>query len=270
MVSSIGAPNSDSRRCFATSNWSAPTAASTGACSPKSGSRSTCTTPSSSSWVMPVRNCFERLTSVVRRDREVLGREARDRRERHLLVHVERVADAHVVRVDEPDDIAGERLLEGLALLAEHRVGVLGGERLAGAVVGDDHAALETTRADPEEGDAVAVRLVHVGLHLEHEPRERRVERPRRLVVDVGSGRGAGTSSMTASSSSRTPKFVIAEPKNIGVDSPARNSSLVVDRSREQLELLDGVAPGVALLGLGTRRPRRPPRVPRWTRGRCG
>ena len=36
---------------------------------------------------------------------------------------------------------------------------------------------------------------------------------------------GGGTSSITVSSSSRTPKFVSAEPNSIGVVSPARNSS---------------------------------------------
>ena len=57
-ASSTGAPSSCSKRCWATSNWSGPTAASTGARSPASGSRSTCTIPSSSSWSIPARNCL--------------------------------------------------------------------------------------------------------------------------------------------------------------------------------------------------------------------
>ena len=142
---------------------------------------------------MPLRNCLNLAGVAHPDDREVLGREARDRRELDRLVDVERVADPHVGGVDEADDVAGEGLLDRLALLAEHRVGVLGGERLAGAAVGDDHAPLEAARAHPEERDAVAVGRVHVGLHLEHEARERGVERRgacrRRRRAGVGDGR---------------------------------------------------------------------------------
>ena len=90
---------------------------------------------------------------------------------------------------------------------------------LPGGAVGDDHAPLEAARAHPEEGDAVAVRRVHVGLHLEHEAGERGVERSRAVPSASGRGLGEGTRSMTASSSLRTPKLVSAEPKNAGVDS---------------------------------------------------
>jgi hypothetical protein len=63
---------------------------------------------------------------------------------------------------------------------------------------------------------------------------------------------GRGTRSITASSSRRTPKLVRAEPKNTGVVSPARNSLVVVGADLvEQLELLVGVGPQLALLGLG-------------------
>ena len=62
-------------------------------------------------------------------------------------------------------------------LLAEHGVRVLGREGLAGATVGEHHASLEHARAHADERDAVAVRGVHVGLHLEHETRHRRIER---------------------------------------------------------------------------------------------
>ena len=51
----------------------------------------------------------------------------------------------------------GEGLVDGLALLAEHRVGVLRGERLPGRPVGDDHPPVEAAGADPHESDAVAV-----------------------------------------------------------------------------------------------------------------
>ena len=159
---------------------------------PRSGSRSTCTTPSSSSCAMPWRNCLYRPVSRGPGDGEVLGREASGSAGTSTgLVDVERVADAHVGGVDQADDVAGERLVDGLALLAEHRVGVLGGERLAGAAVGDDHAALEAPGADPDEGDAVAVGRVHVGLHLEHERRRTARRAARGSPVDVGRGRRA-------------------------------------------------------------------------------
>ena len=54
-------------------------------------------------------------------------------------------------------------------------------------------------------------------------------------------GFGAGAISMTASSNMRTPKLVIAEPTNTGVDSPARNdstsTSASIASSSEQLSI---------------------------------
>jgi len=118
-------------------------------------------------------------------DREVLRGEARDRRVGDWLVGPQRVADPDVVGVDEADDVTRERVVEGLTLLAEHRVRVLRRERLAGAGVGDDHAALEPAGADAEERAAVTVCPVGVGLDLEHEPGERRVQRPGRAVGKI-------------------------------------------------------------------------------------
>ena len=109
--------------------------------------------------------------------REVLGREARQLGKLDRILEVQRVADAHVGCVDQPDHIAGERFFDGRPLLAEHGVRVLGREGLAGATVGEHHASLEHARAHADERDAVAVRGVHVGLHLEHETRHRRIER---------------------------------------------------------------------------------------------
>ena len=117
---------------------------------------------------------------------EHLGREPRDRREldRRSTPHSESPM-LQPGGVDEADHVAGERLLDRAALGAEHRRRVLRGERLAGALAREHHAALEAARADAHEGDPVAVGAVHVGLHLEHERRAVGVERPR-LVVDVG------------------------------------------------------------------------------------
>ena len=160
-------------------------------------SRRTWTTPSSSSCATALRNCLKRCVSLTRTIAKCVGRERRESRELDGLVEIEGVADAHLVGVDEADHVAGEGLVDGDALLPEDLMGVLGGERLAGAAVREHHAPLEAARAHPQEREAVAVRGVHVGLDLEHEPAERRVERPghavdveprarRRHVVDDG------------------------------------------------------------------------------------
>ena len=88
------------------------------------------------------------------------------------------------VGVDQADHVAGEGLLDGLPVLPEHGLGVLGGERAPGRGVGQHHAALEPARAHPDERHPVPVRRVHVGLHLEHQAGERRVDRPG-LALDV-------------------------------------------------------------------------------------
>jgi hypothetical protein len=69
----------------------------------------------------------------------------------------ERVADAEFAVADEADDVARPGFVDGLAFLAEQLV--RGGEAhgAAGALVRDDHVAVELPRADAAEGDAVAV-----------------------------------------------------------------------------------------------------------------
>ena len=62
---------------------------------------------------------------------EVLGRELGQPGELDGRLEVQRVAHGHVHRVHQADHVAGPRLLDRVALLPEHRVGVLGGERLA-------------------------------------------------------------------------------------------------------------------------------------------
>ena len=81
---------------------------------------------------MPRRNCLNRPVSRTRATAKCSGAKLGIVGNVDGLVDVQRVADADVGGVDQADDVAGERLLDRLALLAEHRVGVLGGERLAG------------------------------------------------------------------------------------------------------------------------------------------
>ena len=104
---------------------------------------------------------------------ENLGREARDLvvGDRCLSsVSVSPMPNSHVA--DEADDVAGPGLVDGLAFLAEELVGGGEADGFAGALVGDDHVALELAGAHAEEGDAVAVLRVHVGLDLEDEAGE--------------------------------------------------------------------------------------------------
>ena len=148
--------------------------------------------------------------------REVLGGEARDGRERDGIGGVERVAGPQRTRVDQADDVAGERLLDGGALLAEHRLGVLRGERAPGGGVGEHHAALEAARADPHERHPVAVRAVHARLHLEHQPGQRRVQRAR-LALGVAPGLGCGGELDQRVEQPRDADPVSAAPNSTGV-----------------------------------------------------
>jgi hypothetical protein len=102
-----------------------------------------------------------------------LGCERRDGRELDLLVGVERVTRGQCGRVDEADDVSRVGVLDGRTVATEHRQRVLGGERLLGLRVGDDHAALEHSGDDAHECQPVAVRGVHARLHLEHDGAER-------------------------------------------------------------------------------------------------
>ena len=104
------------------------------------------------------------------------------------LVEIKRVADPYLVGVDQADDVAGKCLVDRGAFLTEHLVRVLRGEWLAGAPVGEDHAAFESARAHAQERETIAVRRVHVGLNLEHETAEGCIERAGG-AVDVEPGR---------------------------------------------------------------------------------
>ncbi len=74
--------------------------------------------------------------------------------------------------IEDADDVAGVAVLDEGALLGEelHRVGEA--DVALQADVEHLHPALEAAGADAEEGDAVAVRAVHVRLDLEDEAAE--------------------------------------------------------------------------------------------------
>lgn len=86
------------------------------------------------------------------------------------------------------------------------------------------HAALKLSAADADEGDAVPVGLIHIGLDLEHECRK-----SSRLgsmgPAEESRGRGGGERRRKSARNGSTPKFVSAEPKNTGVSMPWRTLS---------------------------------------------
>jgi len=94
-----------------------------------------------------------------------------------LLALEDGVADAQIAGVHQSDDVAGERFLDGLAIVAERRGGVLGSHRATRANALGVHAALEATRAHARERQTVAVIGIHVGLDLEHEAGEVGIQR---------------------------------------------------------------------------------------------
>ena len=113
---------------------------------------------------------------------EGLGRQGRNRGEAHRRTDEQRVAHAHVAADHHAHDVPGERLVEHGPVLAEHLVREAQGQAAPGARVVDPHPALEASGADADERHAVAVARVHVGLDLERERRERRVDRMQRAV----------------------------------------------------------------------------------------
>ena len=91
----------------------------------------------------------------------------------------------------------------------------------AAAHVQEILVTFERAGADLQEGDAVAVVRIHVGVDLEDEACHfllGRLHDP----GSVGAGRGEGAMRMKHSSNSFTPKLLTAEPKKTGASSARR------------------------------------------------
>ena len=123
---------------------------------------------------------------------EALGGETGDLVEDDGGILGEGVADAEAGVAHEADDVAGVGFVDGFAFLAEEFVGAGEADFLAGLGVGDDHVALEFTGADADEGDAIAVPGVHVGLDLEDEAGEEGVLREDEAGTGAMSGGRGG------------------------------------------------------------------------------
>ena len=174
---------------------------------------------------MPRRNCLNRPVSSHRTTAKCSGAKLGIGGKRHRDIRRRACRPGRSVGgVDQADDVTGEGLVDGLAFLAEHRVGVLGGERLAGARRGSTTMP-RSNRPEHTRTNAIRSRCAGsmLACTLKTNPengassgpaRRRRRRRGRRRRRQVDARRRAAR---------RTPKLVSAEPNNTGVDSPARN-----------------------------------------------
>ena len=168
------------------------------------------------------------------------------------LLEEEAVAHPERGGVDEAHHVAGEGFVDDLAFPAEDLLGIFGGEGLAGPALGHHHAAFEDAGTDPDEGDVVAVCLVHAGLDLEDEPGEGRLDGPRG-ALDVGP-RGGRRGEVHEG----VEDLLHAEVQGGGAEEDRRGLAGVegVDVELEvglddQSGFIDGVGPVVALAGRG-------------------
>src|SRR6185312_1203940 len=113
-----------------------------------------------------------RLHRVVEPDAaQDLRREIGDAGHTDLVTFGERVADAQGAMIGDAEDVARPRLLGEVALARQEEHRVLHAHEPAAPRMLQLHAAAEAAGAEAQEGDAVAVLRVDVGLHLEDESR---------------------------------------------------------------------------------------------------
>ena len=167
--------------------------------------------------------------------------ERRDRVEADPRSAGERVADRERPGIRQADDVAGERHVDRFAIVREELHRARQPHVFSGAHVAHRHVALEASRADARERDAVAMARVHVRLDLEDERREALVGRFDAVLLGIEPRRrAAGPSSMKRSRNSSTPKFVTALPKKTGVTSP-RSTAARIEVGAGAFEQLDAV-----------------------------
>jgi hypothetical protein len=98
-----------------------------------------------------------------------LGRKGGDAGKAQALAFGQRVADAKLAVVRDADDVAGPGLFGQFAVGGQEQDRVGDRHRLFRPDMQQLHAAFEMARGQADEGHAVAVLWVHVGLHLEDE-----------------------------------------------------------------------------------------------------
>src|SRR5690554_1613654 len=103
---------------------------------------------------------------------EMFGTEARNGVEAHRSLGRERIADTEEPWIEEPDDIASVRFMNRLAILREELLGAIQTDLLAEPEMMHPHPAFKFSRANACEGDAIAMRRIHIGLDFEDERAE--------------------------------------------------------------------------------------------------
>ena len=118
------------------------------------------------------------LHGVLRADAgEMLRRERRDARKAELFARRgDGVADGEDAGIEHADDIPGVGLVDDLALLRHELLGLRQAQLAAALHMEHLCLALVLAGADAQEGEAVAVGLVHICLNLEDEGGEVRAE----------------------------------------------------------------------------------------------
>ncbi len=215
--------------------------------SPRVSLRSTCTTPSLSSWSIALRNCLY-LSAVVARSVEKCSGANEGIGGNWTLGPSKRVSPGgQCGRVHQSDHVARICGVDRGAIPAEHGLGVLGGERFSGLRVRDDHAAFELAGHDPHVRQPISVARVHAGLHLEDDGAEGSVT-GRSLPSMSRRPAGGGASSTSTSSSCRTPEVQHrrGEDHRRGLAGEEQLLVVVLTHLGEQFALLDGGGPFVA------------------------
>ena len=108
---------------------------------------------------------------------EQFGREEGDAGERQLFAFGEAVADLDVTVVRDADDVSGVGFFHQLAVVRHEGNHAGGGDFAVDTQVFHLHAALEFAGADAQEGDAVAVFRIHIGLDFKDKSGELRLVR---------------------------------------------------------------------------------------------
>jgi hypothetical protein len=134
--------------------------------------RNTWMAPSSPSWVRPARSCLLRSGSATSTLRMISGAKKGRPVNCSASPFGQGVAQLQHAVVGNANDVAGKGLVQQLAPLAQEAHHGVGAQLLAAAHHLQAHAALEVAAGHAHEGNAVAVRRVHVGLDLEHHAAE--------------------------------------------------------------------------------------------------
>ncbi len=99
---------------------------------------------------------------------EMLRRKMRNAGELERFLLRKGVADFDGAVIVKADDVAGIGFFDVGSVLRHENRRVGQRDFLADAVMDDLHAALKLSRADPQEGDAITMRRIHVGLDFKN------------------------------------------------------------------------------------------------------